>query len=71
MPARKIDPLFEELRAARKELGLSQSEAARLAGIGRGVISLGEQGNRSSRFGLVQQWARALGKELTLNERKP
>jgi transcriptional regulator with XRE-family HTH domain len=65
-PEIELHPVIAELRAVRKAWGLSQSELGCKARIGRAMISLAENGNRSSRFGLVVQWADALGYEIIL-----
>lgn len=61
----------ELLRARRKQLGLTQLDAAELAGVSVRFVHDIENGKQSVQLDRVQALAEALGLELTLDLRKP
>lgn len=61
----------ELLRARRKQLGLTQLDAAELAGVSVRFVHDIENGKQSVQLDRVQALAEALGLVLTLDLRKP
>lgn len=66
---RSIQQLGQTLRAARKQLGLTQSQLALAAGVGvRFIVDL-EAGKPTLRLGIVMRVIDALGGEISLSGR--
>ncbi|MCL4201548.1 MAG: helix-turn-helix domain-containing protein [Pirellulaceae bacterium] len=64
--------LFEQLRAAREEKGLSLSELTELTGMDRSAISKLETGQRPNpTLDTLSRYARAVGKRLVLSLSDP
>ena len=65
------DAVAESLRARRKQLGLTQLEAAELAGVSVRFVHDIENGKLTVQLDRVQALAGALGLSLSLSLRKP
>ena len=65
------DAVAESMRARRKQLGLTQFEAAELAGVSVRFVHDVENGKATVQLDRVQALAEALGLSLSLSLRKP
>ena len=65
------DAVAESMRARRKQLGLTQFEAAVLAGVSVRFVHDVENGKATVQLDRVQALAEALGLSLSLSLRKP
>lgn len=66
-----LSTITESLRARRKQLGMTQVEAAELAGVSVRFVHDCENGKASVQLDRVHALAEALGFSLTLSLRKP
>jgi transcriptional regulator with XRE-family HTH domain len=60
-----LEELIQKLIQTRKDLGLSQREVAKRAGLRQSMISEWETGTHEPKFRSLQAWAQALGLQLT------
>lgn len=61
-----IDPLVQQLVAARRNTGMSQRSVAALAGMSQNTLSEAESGKHLPRLGTLRRWSAVLGLEPTL-----
>lgn len=61
-----IDPIIEQLKAARIEAGLSQSRLAKLSGLHPSTVCEAEAGKHATTLPKLRRWARTLGQDLAL-----
>ncbi len=67
---RSTESLGQRLRAHRKSKGLSQADAAALAGVGERFLSELERGKATAEIGLVLKVIERFGLRLTLSPRE-
>lgn len=65
-----LDPVMVELREARETAGVTQAELARRTGVRTSVLRDHEKGRTSPDLGRLRRYADALGKDLTLVDRR-
>jgi transcriptional regulator with XRE-family HTH domain len=65
-----MDPIIEQLAAARRLSGSSQRTFASMLETSQSVICAAESGRGTPRFATVRRWADALGYDLVLVKRE-
>jgi transcriptional regulator with XRE-family HTH domain len=67
-PPKEVERFIGQMRAIREELGITQSELARLVGKTPGYVCDTERGRRTPNLTTVCKFAKAMGAEVVIQK---